>query len=100
MNKTASCFSEENFDIVYQYLEDQMKKEEVKKYPFDTYVLNIADNGQGLEIRMKRDDYSLAIISKERGIYSLAKRLKDNNRLVHKANEIFCKILSLAEEKG
>ncbi|WMJ71646.1 hypothetical protein RCC89_00445 [Cytophagaceae bacterium ABcell3] len=96
MNKTASCFSEANFEMVYLYLEEQKMIGHENGYTFGGYTLCLSEE-QG-QIFIKKDAYSLVVISKEGGVAPLAKRMTDNKRLEAKANEIFCQLLSLAQQ--
>lgn len=95
MNRTAYCYSEENFEIVYKFIEDQIQKGEKEFYSFQGYQLFIIG---GEMITIKQSDWSQSVIHKEKGIYSLAKSLKSNQKHVEKASAIFCKILDLQEK--
>lgn len=89
---TASCFSEANFESVYKFLEDQIKIGNKEFFSFDDNKLYVED---GMQIVIKEENYTLAIIHKEHGISSLSKVLSDNQNLVKKAHQIFCKLLAL-----
>ena len=89
----TSCFSEANFEIVYAYVEKQVRQSDSGHYQMGDMELHLRGDNQ---IFLKKNNYTLAIIDRETGIYSLAKVLDDNNRLVKKANEIFCDLLSEA----
>ena len=89
----TSCFSEANFEIVYAYVEKHVEESKQGPYSFDDIELNLVD---GCRIYLKKNNYTIAIFDKEKGIYSMAKVLEDNKRLVKKANEIFCDLLSEA----
>lgn len=91
MPNKNDCFSATNFNLVYQYISESMQQDSSAYYRYEKYQLH---PGCAAEIAVKQDGYTLAIISRERGIYSLAKVLSDNNRLVSIANEMFCNILS------
>lgn len=100
MNKEVSCFSETNFDIVYRYLQEQIRKADKNYYVHGNralYVLNSPETyGKEIILTDKGYTYTLAAINKEKGIFALAKMLEDNKRLVQEANQIFCEILQLS----
>lgn len=91
MAMESSCFSKENFDQVYSFIKAQMKEREYLLY--QSYEWHLTDEKS---IVMKKDNYSLAIIDREKGIYSLAKILSDNQNLVRKANASFCELVEEA----
>ena len=87
-----SCFSETNFESVYKFLENEIKQGDKGFYVFEGNKLYVKE---GMQIVIKEDSFTLAIIHKKQGVYSLAKVLSDNQHLVKKAHEIFCSILAL-----
>ena len=93
MPDNNDCFSSANFDLVYHHIRKSIAKEKSAFYTCEKYQLHL---GCAAEITIKQDGYTLAIISRETGIYSLAKVLSDNNRLVDVANELFCKVLGVS----
>ena len=95
MNDTESCYSEENFETVYKFVEDQIKKSEENFYSFKSCQLFLMD---GEVIAIKQKNWTESIIHREKGIYSLAKELKANQRHVKKAHEIFCELVALQEK--
>lgn len=92
IEKTENCFSKTNFDRVYKYVDDQIKKNNSTFYKYEKYELYL--NGRS-EISFKKDGYTLSNAIKERGIFSLAKRKQDNDKILKETNQIFCKILLL-----
>lgn len=89
MDTKNSCFSEERFDAVYAYIEKQLVKSGNDHYRVGDIELHLAKNAQ---IFLKQSNFTLAIISREKGVYSLVKVLGDNKRMVTKADDIFCSI--------
>jgi len=94
--KINTCFSKENFDRVYKYIDDNIKNENNIHYQYDNYELYLTST---TEISFNKDGYTLAKVAKEQGFVSLAKRKKDNDRILKEANQVFCKILSESKEK-
>ena len=90
-----ACFSETNFESVYKFLESEIKQGDRGFYVFEGNELYVKE---GMQIVIKEDSFTLAIIHKKRGVYSLAKILSDNQNLVKKAHNIFCGILELQEQ--
>ena len=91
INNTDTCFSKANFDKVYKHVDAQIKNEDNSFYEYDSYQLYLTDT---TTIAFKKSGYTLAKITKEKGTTSLAKNAKDNDKLLNKANQIFCDILS------
>lgn len=94
--KTESCFSKANFDSVYKYINVQIKKSNTTFSKYDNYELYLNDT---TEISFKKDGYTLSKVIKEKGVFSLAKRKKDNEKILKETNEIFCKILLLIDKE-
>ena len=42
-NKTKSCFSIINFDIIYKYIDSQITRNDVAFYKYDCYELYLTD---------------------------------------------------------
>lgn len=93
MNHT--CCSEANFETVYKFVEDQIKKGEEDFYSFQAYQLFLID-GEMIAIRQK--NWTQSIIHREKGIYSLTKEFKANQKYVKKAHEIFCELVDLPKQ--
>ncbi|GAA0890675.1 hypothetical protein GCM10009122_03540 [Fulvivirga kasyanovii] len=87
------CFSGANFDLVYDHIRKSISQGNLGFYTHETYQLH---PGCSAEIAVKQDGYTLTVISRGKGIYSLAKVLSDNNKLVSTANRIFCEVLEKA----
>lgn len=85
--------SNENFDSVYKYIEMQIKKEPAQFYSYKDYELHLKDH---LEIIITKNAYTLSIISKEKGIFSLVKTQKENEEMVVKTDKLFWEILTLS----
>lgn len=82
-----------NFDNVYNYIENQIKKNDMSFYPYHNYELHLIDNS---EIIVKKEGYTLSKITKEKGIFALPKREKDSVEMIKKTNQLFLEILVLA----
>jgi len=87
--------SKENFDTVYQYIFDQIKKDTTKFYSYKNYDFYLKEES---EILVKKDTYIISHISRENGIRSLAKREKDNKELVKKTTQLFLELLLIADK--
>lgn len=94
--KNENCFSETNFNIVYQYLNNKTTAQDLAFYQFNGYEIHINDS----VIRIKTDGWTEAVISKDGGISGLAKRQPDNDRQIKKANGIFCQLLAQAHPQA
>lgn len=92
-NKTENCFSKTNFDIVYKYIGSQIKKSTVAFHNYDSYEVYLKDNAQ---ISFKSNGYTLSRIIKDKGIFALPKRKKDNENILKKTNQLFCELVVLA----
>jgi hypothetical protein len=93
--KETNCFSKENFELVYQYINNQIKSNNINLYTIDEYKVSLEENPK--RIRLKRNEYTVALIY-EKGIYSLNKSKKGNERGVIEANQVFCKLYQLCKE--
>ena len=89
-NNIEKCFSVASFDIVYNHINVQIKSSNAAFYKYDNYELYLTDAST---ISFKQNGYTLSCINKVKGIYSLAKIKKDNDRILMKTNQIFCKLL-------
>ncbi len=92
---TETCFSVTNFDIVYQYIDVQIKKNNTSFYKYENYQIYLNDT---TEISFKKDGYTLSKVIKGKGVVPLAKRKQDNNNVLKKTNGIFCEILLSAAQ--
>ncbi|UII31036.1 hypothetical protein LVD17_22345 [Fulvivirga ulvae] len=90
MSVMNECFSAANFDLVYRHIRENIDNDDLSYYTYGKYQLH--PDGSA-EIMVKENGYTLAIISRDKGIYSLAKVLSDNINLVGLANQIFCEVL-------
>lgn len=95
MDKSFSCFSEDNFNLFYQYVEKQIDADRYCIYKeYELYIIDPTT------IAVKKNNYTLVIIEKERGICSLAKFLEKNREQTRKVSQIFCEIILLQREAG
>ena len=92
--KDESCFSENNFEKVYQYLNNEIAAQELSFYIHDEYEIHLFGE---TEIKIKQNGWTLAIIRKEKGIFALAKLKSDNEKQLMKANKIFCQLVAEIE---
>ena len=92
-----SCFTTNNFDTVYTYISIQIKNGNKSHFNLDGYEIYLPDESS---ITIKNEkSYSLGSINKSKGIFSLAIKQKDNEKIVLQINELYCKILFAAEKK-
>lgn len=92
MEDTAQCFSEDNFNTVYKYIQSKIK-DVATYYSYEGYEIYLSS---GTDIKFKQKGQTLAVANKENGIYSLFKILKDNQRQVEITHELFCQLLNEA----
>ena len=95
MDNAQTCFSEENLITVYNYLKNRISSRNKSFFEYSGYELYVYEN---TEIALKEKGYTLAKINKENGIISLSIFKASNDRIVKKTNQIFCEILSIAQE--
>ena len=93
--KNEICFSETNFEIVYQYLDNKIATQDLTFYTCGNYKIHLISKN---EIKIRNNGGTVAIVRKESGIFSLAKLKSDNERQLKKANEIFCQLVAEAEK--
>lgn len=80
------------FDTIYKYIEMQIKANNASFYTYRSYQLYLkADND--LRIILKKDNYTLSGISREKGIFSLAKIERDNMKSISETNQLLLEIL-------
>ena len=92
-----SCFTASNFDTVYTYIAIQIKNGNNSYFNLDGYEIYLTDESN---IAVKKEKkYTVGTINKSKGIFSLAIMQKNNEKTVLKINELYCKILSVAENK-
>ena len=85
------CFTKKNFDTVCKFIKTQTIKNQSDFYTYDDIEIYISSID---ELSFKKNGSTLAIINKEKGIFSLAMNKDQNDKLVSKANQLFCKLLS------
>ncbi len=93
MDSPDNCFSEINLSIVHSWIKEHSRKDNKPFIEFDGYELYAETD---MIIIVKEKGYTLARITKENGIYSLAILKSSNDRIVKKTGRIFCRILELA----
>ena len=93
--KVEGCFSTQNFKLVYNYVDAEIKISNSVFYKFSMYELYLIDSST---ISLKLNGYELSKIDKSAGVIALAKRQKDNDRMVIKTNQILCDLLLAAKE--
>jgi len=91
--KNEKCFSETNFEIVYQYFNNKVAKE-LPFYTSNGYEVYLISE---TEIKIKKKGETIAIIRKEKGIFALAKSKSDNEKQLITANKLFCQLVEIAE---
>jgi len=89
-SKSHSCHNVENFDKVYSYLKKEITEGNTHFYIHKGYEFYLIDNQR---IDLRKSNYTLAVIDKDKGIYALAKNKSDNNRNKRKADKLFCELL-------
>lgn len=84
-----------NFDDIYDFIEIQIKENDGSFYFYKNYELHLKDNS---EIILKKGNYTLSRIVKEKGIFSLAKTDNDNKEMIRKTNQLLLEILKVARQ--
>lgn len=87
--------SDNDFDSVYQWIEKQIKRNNVSFYYYRSYELYLKDH---LEIIIRKSSYTLSKISREKGIFSLAKADNDNKEMIRKTNQLLLEMLKMARQ--
>jgi hypothetical protein len=90
-----NCFSEENFQKVYEYVNEQINKAETEFISFSGYDIYLDFEKTRILVKEKEKNYTLSIIEKT-DIYSLIKSAKGNERMVKTAHKLFCELLANA----
>lgn len=86
------CFSISNFDVVYNYLGQHISSDTafLKHEDHDVYIK------EGV-IYIKKNQYTLSSIDREKGILALSKSIKDQQSILSESHRIFCDLLSRAK---
>lgn len=98
MNNNTNLYqtvSEKDFDNVYHYIEIQIQKFHLQFYTCENYEIYLKEN---LKIILKKEGFTLSIISKENGIFSLAKTHSQNRNMVIETSKLFLDILDLCSK--
>jgi len=91
-----NCFSKENFQKVYGYIENKINEDGSSFFVFKEYEVHITKKEEIISI--KKNGYTLSKIEVEKGIYSLNKSEKQNKKMVNLTHNIFCELLSIANK--
>lgn len=95
--KKETCFSVENYQKIHDLV--AQKKEKKSFWTFGGY--NIYPQKENLSFKI--EGFTLGRITKEKGIFSLAKDSQDNERITKEVENIFCTLINtentLVEEK-
>ena len=89
-NKTDPSFLITNFDLIYKYIDSQIKKSNLTFYKYANYDLYLTN---AMTISVKQKGYTLSYITKDKGLFVLSKRKKDNDRMIIKTNQIYSELL-------
>ena len=90
---TESCFTKNNFDKVYEFINNQNIKTKTTFLKYDDIQVCLKGDS---EIAFKKDGYTLSKIYREKGIIALQMLESDNNKMEEKTNRIFCELISKA----
>lgn len=93
MSNPATCFSPANFDIVFRFVVQTASAAPEGYMLYNGYEIH---PGEPLSLSFKDNGYTLARIDKNRAVFSLAKRQKDDEQIVKKINQVFCELLAAA----
>jgi hypothetical protein len=92
-----NCFSEEDFEMVCQYIDKQLAETDTAFFVFEDYEVYF--DSAKKEISLKKEGYTHSKIS-PKGIYSLNKSQKGNEKIVKKAKQLFCKLVRLSTQES
>ena len=93
-SKRDDCFSEANFELVYAYIDAQMKKANLIAYQYKGYAITLKDaetitfDKQGVISKVKKD----------KGIFALPIYKPNNKKAVKNTNSIFCELVAIASK--
>lgn len=87
--------SDNDFDSVYQWIEKQIKRNNVFFYYYKSYEFYLKDN---LEIIIRKSFYILFKIVKEKGIFFLVKVDNDNKEMIRKMNQLLLEMLKMVRQ--
>jgi len=90
-NSMVDCFTTDNFDSVYSFIQSQLATSKSEFYIVEKTEIHITNDQ---EIRFKSNGYTCSIVNREKGIISLPKYKADNDKAQLKSSQLFCKILS------
>ncbi len=93
--QSENCFSKDNFKIVYNYIVSKAENSNNTFYEFCSYEIYAESK---IRIVFKKNNFTIAVIDQDKGIYSLAKGY-DNSKIVKEINVIFCDLFSVVENK-
>ena len=93
----TDCFSEANFYKVFQYIENQLAQTENVFFAFENYEI-YPDKAKN-KISLKRKNHTQSLIN-SKGIYSLNKSQKGNEKMVNEINQLFCRLYQLSTQES
>lgn len=90
-NSKVDCFTTDNFDRVYSFIQSQLATNKSEFYVVEKTEIHLANDQ---EISFKSNGYTFSKVNREKGIISLPKYKADNDKAQLKSSQLFCKILS------
>lgn len=90
-NSMVDCFTTDNFDSVYSFIQSQLATSKSEFYIVEKTEIHITNDQ---EIRFKSNGYTFSKVNREKGIISLPKYKPNNDKTQLISSQLFCKILS------
>jgi hypothetical protein len=94
LDKPKNCFSEENFNLVLNYIKAQMENSNYPIYKIQGYDFFASDSS----ILITKNDTLLSKIEKETGIVVVSIDKAKNDAHTIEINQVFCELVSLANK--
>lgn len=91
--QSMSCYSDDNFDYVYAYVEKDMGNKSLPYFEFDGYEL-YTESGEVISI--KKEGWTLSKVIRGKGVVALPKNEPHNSEVAHTMNAVFCNLVILA----
>jgi len=89
--KNKSCFSKTNYEIIHNYIQNEIEIEKLSYYTDNDYYIYLIDKN---EIVINKKNSMIGKIIRDKGIISVAKNKSDNERLIIEMNNLFCELTS------
>lgn len=89
-----SCFSEGSFKTVNAYIKSKTEASKLGYFPYKTYHVFCVNTN---EIVIRKNKEIIGKITKDKGVFAIAKYKSDNEKLTLKVQNLFCELVSEIE---